>query len=107
MYIQLQITYPNVSEAQNAAKFLVDSRLAACVQIASGIESRYVWQDKTCVDSEVLLLCKTRAELFDEIAAKIMERHSYDCPQIVGTELKFVVPLYAKWMDDNIKKANE
>lgn len=102
-YIQLQITFPALEEAQEAAAFLVESKLAACAQVIPGVQSRYVWQGETCESAEVLLLCKTRSALFTCVAAEISSRHSYDCPQIVGVPLDFISSSYAKWLDENIR----
>ena len=100
MFIQVQITYPNVEEAQNAAKTLVNRRLVACAQIIPQIESRYVWQGKTRVDSETLLLCKTRSTLFERLAEVVASEHSYECPQIVGVPLEFIASSYRDWLDE-------
>lgn len=101
-YVQIQTTFPSLDEAQNAAAFLVDSKLAACAQVIPEIQSQYVWLGKNCVDNEVLLLCKTRAELFERVATEISARHSYECPQIVGVSLEFVSDSYATWLDESI-----
>ncbi len=105
-YIQLQITYPTLTEARDSALFLVESKLAACTQVIDRIESCYVWQGETRVEFEALLLCKSRACLFDRIVKEITERHSYECPQIVGVPLDFVSPLYAAWLDESIVLPN-
>ncbi|MBP5620384.1 MAG: divalent-cation tolerance protein CutA [Thermoguttaceae bacterium] len=101
-YVQIQTTFPSFDEAQNAAAFLVDSKLAACAQIVPDIQSRYVWLGKSCVDNEFLLLCKTRVELFERVVSELAARHSYECPQIVGVPLEFVSDSYAKWLDESI-----
>ncbi len=101
-FIQIQATYPSMEDARNVAAFLVDSKLAACAQIVPSIESRYIWRGEVCVDEEVLLLCKTRAGLFERVAAEISKRHSYECPQIIGTPLEFVSASYAVWLNENI-----
>lgn len=104
MYIQLQITYPTYEEAQESVSFLVSSKLAACAQLIEGIESRYVWQGESYAKTETLLLCKTRAELFNRVVAEISARHSYQCPQIVGVELSLISSDYEAWLDDCLLK---
>ena len=103
-FVQLQITYPTREEADAASRFLVGEGWAACAQLLGPIESRYVWAGKTENSEEFLLLAKTRAVLFDAVAAAISERHSYDVPQIVGVPLSFVVPSYAAWLDAQIRR---
>ena len=105
-FIQLQVTYPTREEAEAASRFLVGEGWAACAQLLGPIESRYVWAGKTENSEEFLLLAKTRAALFDAVAAAISERHSYDVPQIVGVPLAFVAPSYAAWLDAQIRTPN-
>ncbi|MBR4833318.1 MAG: divalent-cation tolerance protein CutA [Thermoguttaceae bacterium] len=103
-FIQLQITYPTRAEAEDASRFLVGERWAACAQLLGPIESRYVWAGKTENLEEFLLLAKTRAAFFDAVSAAISERHSYEVPQIVGVPLAFVAPSYVAWLDAQIRR---
>ena len=103
-FIQLQLTYPTREEAEEASRFLVAERWAACAQLLGPIESRYVWAGKTENSEEFLVLAKTRAALFDALAAVICERHSYVVPQIVALPLAFVAPSYAAWLDAQIRR---
>ena len=102
-FIQIQTTFPDAASAREVAQFLVESRLVACAQVAPTIESSYVWQGEICCETEALLLCKTRANLFSTLRAVIAARHSYKCPQIVGMPLEFISPDYEEWLDAQIQ----
>src|SRR4051794_26029159 len=64
------------NEAQRIAEALVESRLAACVNMLRGIQSIYRWQGAVETAHEVLLLIKSTTERFDEVRARITELHS-------------------------------
>lgn len=73
-------TFPTIDTAEQAAASLVDSELAACVNIIPGMTSIYVWQGKRHRDDEVVMLIKTRATLADRAIAAARKLHPYDNP---------------------------
>ena len=101
-FVQLQITFPNEEEARAIAETLVERRLVACAQILGPIESRYVWRGVVNVDSERLMLAKTRESLFQRVADVVENAHSYECPQIVAIAIDCVSPKYESWLEEQI-----
>ncbi len=65
------------------AGLLVSKRLAACVQLLTGLESHYRWKGMKETSREVLLLIKTRASLYKKLEAAILKNHPYEVPEIV------------------------
>ncbi len=57
-------TVANREEARQIARTLLAERLAACVQLVE-IESHYIWKGEEKAEPEVMLLIKTRADLFE------------------------------------------
>jgi len=98
-YAVIMVACANKTEAKKIAELLVNMRLAACVQMMP-IESVYVWQNEVCSGSEVLLLVKSKANLFDKIAETITKHHSYDVPEIVQVPIINGLPSYLSWIDD-------
>jgi len=99
-YTIITTTFPTQDAAKSAAKLLVEKRLAACVQLLP-IKSVYSWQGEICDESEVLLLIKSRAALFGEIAAVIKEIHTYEVPQIVQIPITDGLPEYLRWIEES------
>lgn len=99
MHAVITATARSREEADRIASALVDSRLAACVQLLP-IESRYVWKGDVAVDDEVLLLIKTRVDRFDAVRSVIAELHSYEVPEIVLFEVAQGSPSYLAWIDE-------
>ena len=97
-HVEIQITCGSVAEADRIAGALVERRYAACVQQLP-IRSTYRWDGVVQHDDEVLLLVKTRAARFDEVAATVRELHSYDVPAITAVPIVAESSDYRAWID--------
>jgi periplasmic divalent cation tolerance protein len=80
------------------ASLLVEKRLAACVNIAPGIESVYRWKDAIERAEEVLLLIKTSRELFEKVKQALATAHSYEVPEIVALPIVDGSESYLSWL---------
>ena len=98
--ISVFITASNEDEAARIAHALVEARLAACVNIVKGIRSVYRWEGKVEDDSEVLMIVKTQKILFDQLANKVMEHHSYSVPEIIALPIVAGLENYMKWLKE-------
>jgi len=99
-YISVLITASKEDEAAVIAKALLGDRLAACVNIIKGIRSIYRWQGKVEDDAEVLMIVKTRAELFDSLAEKVKALHSYSVPEIIALPVIRGSADYLNWLKE-------
>lgn len=90
-------TLPDVDQARRLARALVEMRLAACAQIAP-IESVYRWKGEVVQESEVRVLLKTQAALYERLEAAIRERHPYEMPAIHAIASDRAEPAYAGWI---------
>jgi len=94
------ITAPNEEEAAKIAKILVEERLAGCVNIIKDIRSIYSWQGKLEDEKEVLMIVKTRLELFSALTSKVKELHSYTVPEIIAMPIADGSKEYIKWLKE-------
>ena len=85
-------------EAATIAASLVESRLAACVQIVPGVESVYWWEGRVAREAEWLLVCKTTDDRYGEVEAAIRERHSYTTPEVVAIRVDRGSASYLDWL---------
>ena len=92
------MTAPDRNEAGRIAEMLVNSRLAACVQILPEIQSVYRWKGEVERNTEILLLAKTTSDKFDELDRAVREIHSYDTPEIVALSVNAASAPYLKWL---------
>jgi len=98
-------TTPNVEEAEHLARKIVESKLAACVQVLPPMKSFYYWKDEVQADSEHLLLIKTLDEKFDELEKFIQSNHSYEVPEIVALAAEKVSDSYLSWLSDYLENS--
>ena len=101
--IAVFITAPTRAEADQIAEMLVQTQLAACVQILPEIDSVYRWQGSIERQKEVLLIAKTTSDCFVELEAKVKAIHSYDTPEIVATPLTDGSHGYLEWLKANVR----
>jgi periplasmic divalent cation tolerance protein len=97
-YIQISTTTETKEEAQKIARYLVEQKLAACVQISGPIESTYRWKDKVETAIEYLCLIKTRTTLFKKVEAAIKKLHPYETPEIIAVPIIKGSKEYLKWL---------
>ncbi len=93
-------TTSNTNEAESLANGLVESRLAACVQILPKMTSVYAWEGKVERASEHLVLIKTLPERYEAVEEFIVKHHSYDTPEIVAIDAEKVSASYLKWLNE-------
>jgi periplasmic divalent cation tolerance protein len=91
-------------EAHTIARHLVESRLAACVNIIPQIESIYRWQGKVESSREWLLLAKTTQERFPAVRDAIRKLHSYDLPECVAIKIEDGSSDYLQWLGDSVQE---
>src|SRR5438105_5996587 len=92
------MTAPDRDEASRIAEMLVNSGLAACVQLLPEIQSVYRWKGEVERNSEALLLAKTTSDKFGELDRAVREIHSYETPEIIALPVNAVSESYLKWL---------
>lgn len=90
-------------EARKIAQSLVESRLAACVNIIPKIESIYRWEDNVQSSDEFLLMVKTISSNFEAVKEAIRKLHSYDLPECIALEISDAEDGYLKWLTDSVQ----
>ena len=101
-YIIVLVTAPSKEEAERIADIIIDSKLAACVNINAEIKSIYLWQGKKETSCESLLIIKTTKELFSKLKDTIKKAHSYDTPEIIALPIIEGDKDYLNWIDSSL-----
>lgn len=86
-----------VEDAKRIAKILVESRLAACVNVTA-VQSFYRWEGQFCEDNELLMLIKTVSGRVDPLIARIRELHPYELPEMIVIPITGGNPPYLDWL---------
>ena len=95
------IVFTTVSDREAAellARKIVESKLAACVQVMPEMRSIYVWEGEVQSEAEHLLLIKSLPERWDELRELISADHPYEVPEIVAVESSNVAEPYRAWL---------
>ena len=101
-YIQISTTTETKEQAQKIAQYLVDTKLAACVQITGPITSIYRWKGKVENSQEWLCLIKTQDDLYDKVEAAIKKLHPYETPEIIAVPIVKGSKEYLRWLDKEL-----
>ena len=104
--VVILVTAASKKECRKIARHLVESKLAACVNISQPIESVYRWQGKISTDREYQLFIKSTRELFPEIKSAISMLHSYHTPEIICLPIIDGSRNYLQWISDSVKPAS-
>jgi periplasmic divalent cation tolerance protein len=100
-YIIVMITTPSKEVGEEIADSLLEKKLAACVNLIAPIYSLYSWEGKLNRDEEVLLLVKSRAEVFEsELIPAVQDVHPYEVPEIIALPIIMGSADYLGWMNE-------
>jgi periplasmic divalent cation tolerance protein len=97
------VTCGSEEEALKIANALVESRLAACVNLVAPIRSIYRWEERIWDEKEWLLVIKTQKDRFEEVEKKVKSLHSYSVPEIVSLPIVEGSSSYLNWISENTK----
>ena len=103
-HIVIFITASSDDEAQRITKLLLEQRKVACINIVSGVDSRFWWKGKIDSARESLLVIKTRASVFQKVMELVKTIHSYEVPEIIALPIIEGNDAYLKWIDAEVKE---
>lgn len=103
LYAQVTTTTESKADAQSLAGAIVESSLAACVQIIGPITSTYRWRGKIETAEEWLCVIKSKGELYEELEGAIRAVHAYQEPEIIATKIVKGSAGYLAWLDENTR----
>ena len=106
-YVQVITTTGKKKDAEKMAEFLVEKRLAACVQIFGPITSVYWWEGRTEKANEWFCLIKTTRALYENVESAIRKIHPYKVPEILAIPVVAGSKDYLSWLDGTVKKTPE
>ena len=97
-YSVVLTTLGNRVDAQSLVRRLVEDRLVACGTIVENAFSIYEWQGKLEETSEVLVVLKTREDLWDELQKAVRELHPYDVPELLALPVQKGLHANLEWL---------
>jgi periplasmic divalent cation tolerance protein len=103
-HLVVYITTPDMQTGEEIAGALIERKLAACVNLIP-VHSIYRWEGEVARDDEVLLIVKTRADLFaEQLVPAVEELHPYQVPEIIALPVVMGTAGYLKWIDEETRE---
>ncbi len=101
-YLIVYCTVGSLEEGKRIGEAIVEDKLAACCNIVPNLTSIYSWQGKTETDSELLLIIKTKKDVYLNLEKRIQQLHSYEVPEILALPIESGNKSYLEWVDKNV-----
>lgn len=90
-------TTDDMEVAASLATYLVESGLAACVQVDETV-GFFKWEGKFSQGKEFRLMIKISADKYKSVEEAIVARHNYTLPQIVKLDIAGGLVEYLEWV---------
>jgi periplasmic divalent cation tolerance protein len=97
-FVLILVTTSGQREAEEIAMKLINSGLSPCINMITSCTSVYQWKGEVRTDQEVLMLIKSKRDLFDEVQSLVEKAHSYDVPEIIAVGLGCISEKYAGFL---------
>lgn len=98
--ILIYTTFETVEDAKRVGRILVESRLAACVNIIPSMTSIYEWQGALREAGEAVMIIKTRKGCQTQALQRARELHPYDTPALLVIDPGEVDKDFAAWISE-------
>lgn len=91
-------TAPNEMIANEIAHYLINAKLAACVNLIPHVKSIYHWNNEVIEDSEVLMMIKSEKSKQQVLIDALAEIHPYDTPEVIIIPIENGFKGYLNWI---------
>lgn len=89
-------------DAERLARALLDSKLAACINIVDKVESLYFWEGEIKKEQEALMHIKTRASSVSKVIVFLEKEHPYEVPEIIAVPILEGSKAYLDWVKESV-----
>ena len=98
----VQTTFTDRREAEEFAVKILNSRLAACVQLSADVTSFFWWNGTIEQEKEIVVTMKTRADVYPQLESLISDLHSYETPEVVAMPIIHGSKNYVSWLEEEV-----
>ncbi|CAA9991289.1 cutA homologue, putative [Plasmodium knowlesi strain H] len=106
-FIAVYVTAPGTDVAEKISNVLLEDKLASCVNIIPGVLSLYHWKGEIARDNEVLMMIKTKKNLFSKIVDAVKANHPYEVPEVISVPIHQGSKDYLDWISKSVKSPSE
>lgn len=101
--VMIITTVPDIDTGQKIANYLVEEKLAACVNIIPRVTSIYRWQGQIQTDTELLVLIKSTQSMEHTIYEAVKDMHPYELPELITVSIDRGDGDYLQWITDSVR----
>lgn len=102
-YLVVLVTVATAEAGAQLGRQLVEERLAACVQVLGGGTAIYRWQGELYADPQAQLIVKTTQAAWERLAARIVELHPDQVPEILALPVTAGLSAYLSWVSESTR----
>ena len=92
-------TLPDLESAERLAAELVETGLAACVNIGAEVTSVYRWEGQLQRGTERMLTIKTSSARYAALEQAIVATHPYELPEVIALPITTGLNEYLAWIE--------
>ena len=100
--ILILVSFERKEDAEKVANYLIDKRLAACVEIYP-VKNFYVWKGEKVAADEISGIIKTDDGCFEKVKKAIEKILPYEIPQIIELKTSQANESYLKWLKESLE----
>jgi periplasmic divalent cation tolerance protein len=101
--VLVMTTLPADADASVFARTLVETRLAACVNLLPGMDSVYRWEGAVEQERERQLVIKTTRARIAALWERVREVHPYEVPEFIVLPIVDGNDAYLRWIVDSTR----
>lgn len=95
-------TTPNETTANEIAHYLINAKLAACVNLIPQVKSIYCWNNEIIEDNEILMMIKSEKSKQQNLIDTLVEIHPYDTPEVIIIPIENGFKGYLNWIHTSL-----
>ena len=95
-------TAPNEKIANEIAHYLINTKLAACVNLIPQVKSIYHWNNEIVEDNEILMMIKSEKSKQQKLIDTLVEIHPYDTPEVIIIPIENGFKGYLNWIHTSL-----
>src|SRR5437868_3462440 len=101
--ILILVSFENQDDADKAANYLIEHKLAACVEIYP-VKNYYVWKGEKTIADEISGVIKTEDGYFEKVEQALKQILPYEIPQIIEVRAGKVNESYLAWLKEAVNQ---
>ncbi len=105
--LTLLTTFADAETARQIGTQIVESQLAACVNVLPVVESIFRWQGEVELDAEAIVLIKTTRARLAELESWLQTHHPYEVPEILVLTPESGSARYFQWVRESVVPGRE